>query len=161
MMAKAIPALEKGLGAAFIQSSAATALQRIVQQNDVELGIADTDRELVTSFLSNAQGEDAPGTSEVVGILKTMHEEMTKSLASAEAAEKDAIAAYDDQMAAKTKEVRAYSKAIEEKVGRVGDVAVKIVQMKNDLGDTQDALAEDTKSVLNLKKSCATKTTEF
>merc|ERR1719473_2345480 len=37
-----------------------------------------------------------------------------------------------------------------------GEVAVKIVNLKNDLEDAQDALGEDQKFVAELKKGCAT-----
>merc|ERR1719253_2316490 len=72
-----------------------------------------------------------------------------------------AIKAYDELMAAKTKEVNALTKSIEEKMTRVGELAVEIVQMKNDLGDTAEALVEDKKFLADLKKNCATKTAEW
>ena len=42
---------------------------------------------------------------EIVGILKTMQEEMEKDLADAEEAEATAIKTYDELMAAKNKEI--------------------------------------------------------
>merc|ERR1719324_1477644 len=92
------------------------------------------EQELV-SFLSGSEGY-APASGEIVGILKTMSDEMTADIAEEKAAEEAAIAAYDELMTAKTKEVNALTKAIEEKMTRVGELAVEIVQMKNDLGDT-------------------------
>merc|ERR1719486_662752 len=44
---------------------------------------------------------------------------------------------------------------------RVGELAVEIVQMKNDLGDTQEALAEDKAFLKDLEKNCATKKAEW
>merc|ERR1719408_208062 len=64
-------------------------------------------------------------------------------------------------MAAKTKEVNALTKAIEEKMTRVGELAVEIVQMKNDLGDTAEALVEDKKFLADLEKNCAAKSKEW
>merc|ERR1719183_2303832 len=64
-------------------------------------------------------------------------------------------------MAAKTKEVNALTKAIETKMTRVGELAVEIVQMKNDLGDTAEALEEDKKFLADLEKNCETKTAEW
>merc|ERR1719218_382017 len=72
-----------------------------------------------------------------------MHDEMVADHNEETAAEQAAIKAYDELMAAKTKEVDALTKAIEEKMTRVGELGVEIVQMKNDLGDTAEALAED------------------
>merc|ERR1719217_2037722 len=116
----------------------------------------------LVSFLSGSQGEDyAPASGEIVGILKTMHDEMTADFAEAKAAEEAAIKAYDELMAAKTKEVNALTKAIEEKMTREGELAVQIVQMKNDLGDTAEALAEDKKFLADLKENCAKKQAEW
>merc|ERR1712100_824648 len=58
-------------------------------------------------------------------------------------------------------EVNALTKAIESKMKRVGELAVEIVQMKNDAGDTAEALAEDKKFLADLEKNCATKKGEW
>merc|ERR1719281_669850 len=101
----------------------------------------DADRQDVMAFLSAGQeGGYAPASGEIVGILKTMKENMEKSLAEAEAAESAAITAHDEAMAAKEKEIEAHTKAIEAKNVRVGEVAVNIVEMKNDLTDSQESL---------------------
>merc|ERR1712187_854301 len=116
----------------------------------------------LVSFLSGTQSEDyAPASGEIVGILKTMHDEITKDYAEEKAAEEAAIKAYDELMAAKTKEVNALTKAIEEKMQRIGALAVKIVEMKNDLGDTAEALAEDKQFLADLEKNCETKQEEW
>merc|ERR1711865_862069 len=64
-------------------------------------------------------------------------------------------------MAAKTKEVGALTKMIEVKTVRVGELAVDIVQMKNDLSDTEAALMEDTKFLGDMEKNCAAKAAEW
>merc|ERR1719172_567266 len=144
-------AIEKGMGSAFLQSSSANILRKIAEKRQEE--------DLV-SFLDGTQ-EYAPASGEIVGILKTMHDEMTADFAEEKAAEEAAIKAYEELMAAKTKEVNALTKAIEEKMTRVGELAVEIVQMKNDLGDTAEALAEDKKFLADLEKNCATKKAEW
>merc|ERR1711904_497690 len=53
------------------------------------------------------------------------------------------------------------TKAIEEKLVRVGELGVKIATMKNDLEDTQETLAENTKYLADLGKTCAAKTKEW
>merc|ERR1719329_1890846 len=60
-------------------------------------------------------------------------------------------------MAAKKKEVDALSAMIEQKLTRVGDLGVEIQEMKNDLGDTSDGLADDAKFLEDLDKNCAIK----
>merc|ERR1719396_37036 len=85
---------------------------------------------------------------------------MNKELAEASATEAAAIKAYDELMAAKEKEVNALTKSIEEKMVRLGDLQVEIVEMKEDLDDTGKALLEDKKFLADLSKNCALKTKE-
>merc|ERR1719301_342387 len=86
---------------------------------------------------------------------------MEKDMGEALAQEEAAIKAYEELMAAKKKEVAALTKAIEEKLVRVGELGVQIATMKNDLEDTQETLAEDTKYLKDLGKTCAAKTKEW
>merc|ERR1719281_1500702 len=90
-----------------------------------------------------------------------MSDEISKDVADATAAEEAAIKAYDELMASKTKEVNALTKALEEKMTRTGELAVEIVQMKNDMGDTAEALAEDKKFLADMKTNCDKKTAEW
>merc|ERR1719343_116099 len=83
-----------------------------------------------------------------------------KDLAEATAAETAAIKAYEELMAAKQKEVDALTKAIEEKMVRLGDLQVEIVEMKEDLDDTGKGLLEDKKFLSGLGKNCEIKTKE-
>merc|ERR1719197_1640773 len=147
--AKATAAVEKGMGSAFLQTSTASVVLKIAEKRN---------EQDVVAFLSGTQSEGyAPASGEIVGILKTMHDEMTADFKEEKAAEEAAIKAYDELMAAKTKEVNALTKAIEEKMTRVGELSVEIVQMKNDVGDTAEALAEDKKFLADMEKNCATK----
>merc|ERR1719316_2479459 len=66
------------------------------------------------------------GTGEIVGILSQMGEQ-----------------------------IAAATSAIEDKTERVGKVAVDIVNAKQELADTQEALADDTSYLAELKKTCA------
>jgi septal ring factor EnvC (AmiA/AmiB activator) len=60
-------------------------------------------------------------------------------------------------MSAKKKEVQSLTNMIEDKLQRVGDLGVEIQEMKNDLGDTADSLADDKKFLADLDKNCAGK----
>merc|ERR1719424_2381580 len=149
--ANAMTAIEKGMGGAFLQTSAATILRQLAEKRQEE--------ELV-SFLSATEGY-APASGEIVGILKTMHDEMAKDISEQDAAENAAISAFDSLIAAKTKEVNALTKALEQKMTRVGELAVEIVMMKNDLGDTAEALLEDKKFLADMEINCAKKADEW
>merc|ERR1712060_63636 len=64
-------------------------------------------------------------------------------------------------MAAKTKEINALTASIEKKLTKVGELSVSITEMKNELGDTAEALIADKEFLANLDKDCATKTAEW
>jgi len=76
---------------------------------------------------------------------------MAADIAEQDAAEAAAIKAYDALIASKTKEVNSLTKAIETKMTRTGELSVEIVQMKNDLGDTAAALADDKKFLADME----------
>merc|ERR1719199_1508816 len=153
---KATAAIEKGMSGSFLQTSEAQVLKKLVlAQNSME----DSQREELTAFLSNSQ-DYAPASGQITGILKQMSDTMNKDLAEATSGENAAIKAFEELMAAKEKEVQALTKAIEEKMVRLGDLSVEIVEMKEDLDDTQKALLEDKKFLADLDKNCALKTEE-
>jgi chromosome segregation ATPase len=112
------------------------------------------DRDDLLSFLSAGSDEEAPGTDQIVGILKQMVDEMTATIADADAVEAKAVTDHDELVAAKKSEINALSKMIEVKLQRVGTLAVELSQMKDDLKDTSEALAEDSKFLLDLEKRC-------
>merc|ERR1712045_91198 len=64
-------------------------------------------------------------------------------------------------MSAKTKEVKSLTASIEAKTTQIGETGVSLVQMKEDLSDTEETLAEYKKFIAGLKKSCETKTAEW
>jgi len=155
---KALAAIEKGLAGSFLQTNAAGVLRKLAV---AKMDMLELDRQDLVSFLSGKQGDEAPGTDEIVGILKQLKDEMEKDLGEALAAEETAIKEYEELMAAKKSEVETLTAAIEEKLVRVGEIGVKIATMKNDLEDTQETLAEDTKYLKDLGKTCAAKTKEW
>merc|ERR1719324_1508272 len=118
------------------------------------------DRDVLASFLSEGSSY-APKSGEIVGILKTMKDEMEKDLSDATAEENGAIQSFDSLVASKKKEIEALTKEIESKTGRVGQLGVKLAQMENDLEDTQEGLAEDKKFYADLDKNCELKKKEW
>ena len=81
---------------------------------------------------------------------------MEKELADITKTEDGAIADFESLVAAKEKEIAAATEAIEMKLEKNGEMAVKIVNLKNDLEDAQESLGEDQKFLAELKKGCAT-----
>merc|ERR1740121_2622190 len=100
-------------------------------------------------------------SGEIIGILKEMGDTMAATLADATSAEKEAIATYEALMKAKKKEVEALTSTVEAKTKQIGELGVEIVNLKEDLDDTQASLAEDKAFIAELEKSCATKTSEW
>merc|ERR1719395_394116 len=120
------------------------------------------DRETLTAFLStSAQAGYAPASGEIVGILKQLLENMEGDLKEATDTENAAIAEFEGLVAAKEKEIQAATEAIEAKTERAGQIAVQIVNLKNDLEDAQEALGEDQKFLAELKKNCAVAEKEY
>jgi predicted nucleic acid-binding Zn-ribbon protein len=156
-MGKAIAALEKGVGA-FLQTSTASVLRKL----SVNMDMSSVDRDLLSSFLSTSQKEEyAPQSGQIIGILKQMDDTMQADLADITEKEEAAIKAFDSLAAAKTKEIAALTSEIEDKTARLGENGVKLVNLKEDLEDTENALAEDKAFLADLEKNCATKEAEW
>merc|ERR1719359_684359 len=155
---KALAAIEKGMAGGFLQTSAAAVLRQLTLSSD----ISNHDRDTLSAFLSGGNGDGyAPASGEIVGILKQMGDTMQKDIADLIAQEEAAIKAYDELMAAKQKEVDSLTKAIEEKTKRLGEVGIEIVNLKEDLDDTSETLAEDKKFLADLDKNCEAKAKEW
>jgi chromosome segregation ATPase len=155
---KALAAIEKGMAGAFLQTNSAAVLRRLSLSQDM----SNADRDLLASFLvGGAKQGYAPASGEIVGILKQMGDTMAKDLEEVIAAEETAKSDFEGLVAAKEKEIASATNAIEEKTKRTGEVAVEIVNLKEDLDDTVESLAEDKKMLADLEKNCKTKEEEW
>jgi len=156
-LARAIPAIEQGSGAAFIQAN--TGITEKLRQLSVSIEMEAVDRDLLASFLTD--GSTTKGSGEILGILKQMQDEMNKDLADSTAQEQTAAGEYESLVGAKNKQKTALTKAIETKTVRVGELAVALAQSANDLEDTEEGLVENKKLLGNLAASCKTKAGEW
>merc|ERR1719240_1442750 len=86
---------------------------------------------------------------------------MEAGLAEATAQEEKAKATFEALMLAKKKEVDALQKSIEEKLVRLGDAGVELVNMVEDLDDTKKSLEEDKAFLADMEKNCANKEAEW
>merc|ERR1719346_153170 len=155
-IAKAVDAISKGVAGGFVQTPAANILRRALPK----LNLVESDQEQVAAFLSQSS-EYAPQSGEILGILKQMGDTMAASLSDATSTEGSAISAYKGLIAAKKKEVAALTATVESKTAQIGELGVSLVQMKEDLSDTQAALLEDKKFLAELETGCATKAAEW
>merc|ERR1719443_1733849 len=161
---KAIAALEKGMAGAFLQTSAATVLKRLLESDNQIIGnLMEADRQDLTSFLdAPAYGNEyVPQSQEIVGMLKQMLDEMIAGEKDGSAREEKANIAFKLTVKAKLAEVAALNKLIEDKLTRIGELSVKLAMSKNDLEDTQEGLGDNSKMLADLDASCKTKTAEW
>merc|ERR1719247_2013379 len=162
-MISAIAALEKGMGSGFLQSKTQL-LDRLHKILNTAQTLDNYQRSVVTAFLSGGQnpyGDYHGQSGEIVGILKTMKDEMDKALNGAVSDEEKAAAGYAELAAAKKEEISAAGSAIESKTQRSGTLAVTITTTKGDIKDTTNEM-EDTEAFLaNLKVECAEKKKEW
>merc|ERR1719155_221469 len=155
-LSKAIPAIEKGMAGAFLQTTAASVLRQL----SVSAEMNSADRDALASFLSNGESY-APQSGEIVGILKQMQDEMTKDFEEATELENKAITQYEELVAAKKKEIDSLTKQIETKSARIGELAVQLAGAENELEDTQEGMADDKKFLADLEKNCELKKKEW
>merc|ERR1719424_2666198 len=146
------------MAGSFLQTKTAAMLRQL----SLTMDMSTPDRDVLASFLTEGSGHRyAPASAEIVGILKQMKDTMEKDLAEVIATEDKAKQDFEGLVAAKEKEIASATKAIEEKTKRTGETAVELVNLKEDLEDTQESLAEDTKFLADLVKNCATKEKEW
>jgi len=153
---KAVAAISQGMEGSFLQTETASVLRNLVssQQN-----MASADRDELVAFLSGEQNSNyAPASGEIVGILKTMADEMAADQKDMIASETASVSDFEALMAAKKKEVAALTKSIEQKMERVGELGVEIATLKDDAGDSAESLEENKKFAGDMKKNCAEKT---
>jgi len=160
-MKKAVDSIEKGTAGSLLQTDLVARLRGAVAK---ERELLEEDREEVLSFLSGGQEHSssyAPASGQIAGILKQMGDTMEKNLADATEQEQEAIKTYESLMAAKKKELEALTSSIESKTKKIGELNVAVVEMKADLADTADSLAEDQAFAKELEKGCSTKEAEW
>merc|ERR1719326_205260 len=161
-MTSAIAALEKGMGSGFLQSKTSL-MDRLHKILNSAQSLDTYQRSTVTAFLGGTQnpfGDYSSSSGEIVGILKTMKDEMDKALNGAVGDEEKAAAGYEELSAAKKEEISAASSAIESKTQRSGTLAVTITTTKGDIKDTTNEMDDTEAFLANLKVECAEKKKE-
>jgi len=159
-MKGAISALSKGAGA-FVQmgSEQKARIAHLIE------GTSQADDYMKQSALEFLQGKTngdyAPQSGQITGMLKSMQEEMEGDLKSAEDSEASAVAGNEELRQAKTDEISAASAAIESKTKRAGELAVEIVQTRDDKEDTDAEIAETEGFLGNLATQCAEKKAQW
>lgn len=160
---KALESLRSGVATSFLQSHDAGTLRHLAVSTDMP----EWDKKTLTSFLmadQNEQESDDPGsgsyessTSDIIGIISQLKENMEKDLEKDTALEEKAKHEHALLVSAKTKEREALSRDIEVKTARLGDVRVELMQLDMSLRDTEKKLEQDQKFLQDLEKGCEEK----
>jgi hypothetical protein len=158
-LGKAISAISRGMGKAFLQSKANLApVKRAVA---AAMDSTETEKETVLAFLANPFGDYQAASGEIVGILKAMKDEMEKDLGTLMSDEKTAIKNHEELMAAKTDEINAATKAIESKQVRSGELKVQATEAKNAAANAAAEASANSEFAANLQENCKTKEAEY
>merc|ERR1719353_2845359 len=162
-MIAAIAALEKGMGGSLLQSKTGV-VDRLHKIVNTAQNLDSYQRSTVTAFLAGTQnpyGDYHGQSGEIVGILKTMKDEMDSSLNGAVSDEEKNAAGYAELSAAKKEEISAAGAAIESKTQRSGTLAVTITTTKGDIKDTTNEMNDTEAFLANLKVECGEKKKEW
>merc|ERR1719359_2731985 len=116
-------------------------------------------RESVMDLLQGK--ETAQSSGEIMGMLKAMLEEMEGDLATAKKDESTSAAGFEELSAAKAAEIASATSAIEAKTKRSGEVAVEVVQTKDDMEDTEKEAKETQAFIGDLATQCAEKKADW
>jgi len=95
-----------------------------------------------------------PASGEIFGILKQMKESFETNLANSQKEETQAQKDYEDLKAAKETEIAAGTDLIDTKTQELAAADEKNAASKENLEDTRNVLAADTKFLANLKEQC-------
>merc|ERR1719428_613348 len=161
-MAKAIPAIEKGMGgAALMQMPGQTAkMDKFRRYCEVTKLLSNDERSEVLAFLDQGSDESdktqSQGAGEILGILKNMKDEMEKDLADMTAQETKDHESFNDLKAAKTQEISINEKAVIEKEKRIGAVALTLSEDGHALEDSTEEKENAIKFKSNMEEQCAT-----
>merc|ERR1719235_1990727 len=113
-------------GASFVQVVGKRVIHQLKRALQGSQQITDGDRQDVVAFLEGK----APGSGEILGMLKAMKDELSRDIATLTKTEEAAVAGFADMKASKEKEIEFADESIQSKKERVGTLAVSIVELK-------------------------------
>jgi hypothetical protein len=163
-MAKAIPAIEQGMGgAALMQMPGQTQkMEKFRRFIEVTKLLGNDERSDVLAFLEQGSDEESgeksqsQGAGEILGILKNMKDEMEKDLADMQAQETKDLEGFNELKAAKNDEIALNEKSVVEKEKRIGGLALELSEDGHALEDAEEEKANAEKFKATMKEQCAT-----
>mmetsp|Transcript_37300 Transcript_37300/g.87347 ORF Transcript_37300/g.87347 Transcript_37300/m.87347 type:complete len:714 (-) Transcript_37300:82-2223(-) len=103
----------------------------------------------------------AAQSGEIMGVLQQLKEEMEASLSDSQKEEMQRAATFAELREAKTAEISEGEKMSEKKEDELADTDNKLAEAKEDLGQTNAALEEDRRFMMNLNKTCSEAESNF
>eukprot|EP00746_Dinoflagellata_sp_MGD_P165037 gnl/MRDRNA2_/MRDRNA2_94081_c0_seq1.p1 gnl/MRDRNA2_/MRDRNA2_94081_c0~~gnl/MRDRNA2_/MRDRNA2_94081_c0_seq1.p1 ORF type:complete len:668 (+),score=223.20 gnl/MRDRNA2_/MRDRNA2_94081_c0_seq1:105-2108(+) len=113
---------------------------------------------MLQNFMHGQEG--LTGADQILGILEQMRDNFKLNLQTAIQEEESAIQAFVELTGAKKKQVAAATRGINEKTGRKAMQTQQLADYKEEMEDITKGLAADQKFLINLKKTCAEKTSD-
>lgn len=150
---RSIKVLKKGgIGSDFLQTEAGGTLHKLVDVGDLN----NNDRDLLSSFISEATSGDLAeydeetgsssgkkSSDEVVGILAVIEQNMKAQAEDTDSEEAQKRQEFAVMSKAKESQKRSLSRQIEAKTVRVGEVAVELVEKREELDDVNEQLEKN------------------
>merc|ERR1719321_1292521 len=146
-------------GAAFLQFAGAHVMKAIRKALASSQTVTGGEKKMVRAFLQGV--ENAPGSGEILGMLKAMKDELSRDVASLTKNEEAAVEGFTSMKASKEKEIEFADESIESKKERVGSLAVSVVQLKDVIEDSAKEAEDAKKFAATLEKQCAAKKAEW
>jgi len=171
----AIIALSKHHEASFLQENSRAAAFMKNAQDVVTFGemmsknkdvigqiLTPSQRLMLQEFVQESQdGQYAPASGEIFGVLKQMKETFEINLATSQKEETANQRDYENLKATKEKEINAGNDQLDKKTEQLATSDEKNAQSKESLVDTQNVLAADVQFLANLKEQCASMDAEY
>jgi len=166
-VSKALPALEAGLSSSSLVQLGGDVTDSVKKAVAGSMAISSSERETVLAFLSGKSSSSetdsstGPSSGEIVGILKTMKDDMEESVAKLDQAEQVSSKGFEDLKSAKDQEIKLATQAVEQKQKRGGELGVLLAQRSGAVEDAQDEQADAEKFISTLDRECSTKKQEY
>jgi len=144
----------------FLQQQGATSSSTETEWSADEKSVVNRALKVASAFVQARHGESYyPAynfqSSEIVGVLKQLKEEMEGDLSESQKEEHERAAAFAELRAAKTQEIDIGYKMSEEKEDQLANQDNALAEAKEDLGQEKAVLGSDQKFAANLQETCA------
>jgi len=160
-LSKAIPAIEKGMSGAFLMQlpGAKRKMEKLLRFVEVTHYINNDARSAVLAFMEEGQGteqtDSTQGAGEILGILKSMKDEMQKDLVEMQEDNTNAHNSFNELKASKEQEISINEKSVITKEKRIGALKVELSEGTHALEDSKEELAKGEELKATMKEQCA------